>query len=687
MLENYVIEMCSYGEYNSRKEYDDKITSLRKKYKMVPKKTDIIKVYNNLVLSNKIKPHLTFYQYSLKKMGKSSSGVSVITVMTSPTPEYTKDGEKIKQSFSCGKNCAYCPNEPEIRLQLKIININDNIITVSTNDDIRIIRTLSYLIKNKKIYNEIECFKFKENTFQIKINTNDFITNDNLIGVKLEQPRSYLSTEPAVLRGNKNKFDCYDQFNDRALSLTMCGHPVDKIEIIILGGTWDHYPIEYQKEYIRDIYYSANVFSMPEKRERYSLEKEISINETAINRIIGLTIETRPDCIQKRQIKKLREMNVTRVQMGVQHIDDDVLDKIKRDCYLKDTINSTRMLKMNGYKVDWHLMPDLPGSSYDKDMDMFHKLFSVIKKININKTHTIYQLEYPELQADQLKIYPCTTVDFTEIKEWYEKGIYKPYSKDEEKLIAVIMYIKKNIFPWIRLNRIIRDIPNINILGGNKNVNLRQKVIQIMKQEGYECQCIRCREIKGKKSNLNESLLFIDEYNDINATEYFIHYSSPCRKYMYGFIRLRINYSENNLCVYNELKNYAFIRELHVYGLLIPHNNSSNEKSIQHKGIGTNLLKKAEEICLENNLMNIAIISGVGVRQFYEKKGYSLYKNYMIKKLHKKYSYEILIFLLSLLCFIIFLMNIMDMTGYDPARIETYACGLEGLTHLTMNSL
>lgn len=651
-MDNYVRDMCRIKKYNSREEYDNQIKLLRKKYKMIPKKTDLIKTYNKLIENNEIEEHPTFYLYSLKKMGKSSSGVSVITVLTSPKPEYTINGEKIKQSFSCAKDCAYCPDEPEIRIILEVIEIDNYIITVNVIDgDIKIIRILSYIIYDNKEYHNIKSFNFKENTFQIEIKDCIFEIGDKIIGVKEEQPRSYLSSEPAVLRAVSNDFDCYRQFNDRAMSLTVQGHPIDKIEIIILGGTWDHYPYQYREEFIRDTYYSANVFSEPSKRERLSLEEEIKINETAINRIIGLTIETRPDCITMRQIKNYRRMNITRVQLGIQHIDDYVLEEINRDCSYNEIIDSINLLKINGYKVDGHLMPDLPGSSFELDMEMFRKIFSVSSVIEINKNHKKYILDYPEIQLDQLKIYPCTTVDFTKIKEWYDEGIYKPYSEDEEKLIEVIKYIKTNIFPWIRLNRIIRDIPNINILGGNKNVNLRQVVINRMKNEGLVCNCIRCREIKGKESNLENGEIFIDEYNDINATEYFINYSSPCRKELYGFIRLRINHSNKDLIINKEFINYAFVRELHVYGHLIKHNKKSTENSIQHKGVGKLLLEKAEEICILNNIFNIAIISGVGVRGYYEKRGYKLYKDYMIKNLiEEKNTFEIILIILIIIC-------------------------------------
>ena len=652
--EDFVIELCS-EEYDSKEEYNSMFQKMRKKYKMNPKKTDMIKTYKKLTNENKIN-NTSIYQYLLKKVGKSSSGVSVITVLTSPNPEYLKDGVKVKQRFSCGKNCAYCPDEPEVKINLKITAKRNNMINVITKDDISIIRSLTSLVFKGNIYTDFDCCQFRKDQFIIKINNDNdtFQIGDELIGVKSEQPRSYLSTEPAVLRANRNQFDSLKQFNDRASALEICGHSIDKIEIIILGGTWDHYPIEYQFEFIRDIYYAANIYSSCVDRERLPLDEEIKINENEKHRIIGLTIETRPDCITLKQIKKLRTLNVTRVQLGIQHIDDRILDFIERDSNLDDTIQSNGRLKQNGYKVDWHIMPDLPGSSFEEDLEMFRKLFSIQQKIKITKNHTNYVLNYPDLQADQLKIYPCSVVEFTKIKGWYESGIYKPYSENEDKLIEVIIYIKQNIFPWIRLNRIIRDIPNINILGGNKNVNLRQKVLKQMKDNNQECKCIRCREIKDHKYDLDDCEIFIDQYNSYNGIEYFINYSSPCRKYLLGFLRLRINNSNENV-IYDDLKDHAFIRELHVYGLLVKHDGVSKDNNVQHKGIGSKLLKEAEKICFKNNIENIAIISGVGVREYYRKKGYHLKNNYMIKKIKTiDYKYQCDLFETSVKILIIF---------------------------------
>ena len=560
-------------EYTNRKNYDKEFTILRKKYKTSPSKSKVLKIYNRLLLNKEIKENKSFKIYGLRKIGKSYSGVTVITVLTSPKPIYTKNGVKTIQKFTCGKDCAYCPNEPEIKLNLHVIKSNNKLIRVKTNNDIRVIRVVSYILFKDKRYEVQECSNFSSNEFNILLHVDScFNIGDDIIGIKIAQPRSYLSSEPAVLRANKNNFDAVLQFIDRANALKLCGHVIDKIELLVLGGTWDHYPLEYQYEFIRDL--------------------------------------------------------------GVQHIDDDILKYINRGCYLKHTIKSNYLWKQNGGKIDWHLMPDLPGSSYEKDFEMFRKLLAC-KIIRVKNNYFRYNLEYPELQADQMKIYPCEVTDWTKIKEWYDEGKYKPYGEDEEKLIEVIMFLKTNIFPWIRLNRIVRDIPNINILGGNSNVNLRQVILARMKKHNQSCDCIRCREIKEKPKGKN--IIVIREYNAVKATEYFISIESPDYKTLYGFIRLRINEKNDDL-IYEELKDCSFVRELHVYGQIIKHNKNDKNKT-QHSGFGKKLLKKAEEISYNKGFKKVAIISGVGVRQYYEKNGYKLVKNYMIKEL--KYNYYV----------------------------------------------
>ena len=626
----FVKELVKY-DFNSDKDFLKKHTKVRSNLRICPSKPILRKIYNQLIIDNEIERNPSFLKYSLKKKARSSSGVSVITVLTSPTPEYTdKDGNKVKQSFSCGKNCAYCPNEPEIKLNLKVKDISPTgkQIKVITDDDIHLIRTLSYIIHNNNIHEVEQCSHFKDTNFifQLYNKIDTLQIGDNIIGVKIEQPRSYLSSEPAVLRANRNKFDPILQMYDRADALINCGHEVDKIEVLVLGGTWDHYPIEYQNEFIRDIYYSVNTLDhrgVP----KASLKKEIEINKSSSKRLIGLTLETRPDCINLRQIKKLREFNVTRLQIGVQHIDDDILTKIERGCFTADTIKGNNLWKQNGGKVDWHLMPDLPGSSIQKDINMFEKIFGINRIDEISKNYFKYELTHPELQADQLKIYPCSVVDWTKIKEWYETGSYKPYSENEEDLIKVIAFIKNNIFPWIRLNRIIRDIPNLNIIGGNENVNLRQKLLT---RKDINCQCIRCREVKDRTQDIHNAELFIREYNGVNSREFFISYESPDQQILYGFLRLRLNDYNDDL-IYKELYGCALIRELHVYGTIVKHD-IKKDTLVQHQGFGKKLLEIAENISYDNNYDKMAIISGVGVREYYENRGYTLLNNYMIKE-------------------------------------------------------
>ena len=629
---------------HSEEDFQKKYRVLRSKYKICPSKPTLRRVYHDLLNRKEISKNQSFLNFSLKRKCRSSSGVNVITILTSPFPKYTNsEGKQIIQQFSCGKNCAYCPNEPEIKITMKITNVNTDLksITISTEDDIHLIRVLTYVVQGENHFDVERCYHFNGNSFIIELSKeidHNFEIGDTIIGVKIAQPRSYLSTEPAVLRANRNNFDATLQIYDRADALQSCGHEVDKIEVLVLGGTWDHYPLDYQREFIRDIYYSINTLTN-RFSEKLSLQEEIKYNQTSVKRMIGLTLETRPDCVTLKQIKRLREFNVTRLQIGVQHIDNDVLLKIDRGCTNEDTIKANHLWKHNGGKIDWHLMPDLPGSSIEKDIEMFRKIFSVKSITEISKNHFVYDLTYPEFQADQLKIYPCSVVDWTKIKEWYEDGSYKPYSENEEDLIRVIVFIKQNIFPWIRLNRIIRDIPNLNLIGGNQNVNLRQKILA---RGDVNCQCIRCREVKDRNKNLNQAKLFVREYNGTQSTEYFISFESSDQQILYGFVRLRINHSNDQL-IYNELIGCSLIRELHVYGSVVRHD-KKKENNIQHLGFGKKLIQAAERLSFENGIHKIAIISGVGVREYYEGLGYHLVHNYMIKNIKKQtFIFEITI--------------------------------------------
>lgn len=498
------------------------------------------------------------------------------------------------------------------------------------------------------------------------------------------QPKSYLSSEPAMLRALEYNFDVKGQIYDRINCYIKQGNIQSlegdysyKMEIILSGGTWESYPYEYRNEVMNEIYWACNTYS--NNREMLSLEEEITINEKSQFRVIGLTIETRPDFITKQSIKDYRRWGVTRVQIGVQHYDDNILDIIKRECYTSDTIKAIRMLKASAFKIVCHLMPDLPGSSPDKDIWMFDE--------------AIYnQL----LQFDDVKIYPtavCMSHDTSkykvksDISDWYNEGSYVPYAeKNLRDLIDVLKYYKSNIQPWVRIQRLVRDIPKKSIEAGyDKLSNLRQIIQDEMKKEGKKCNCIRCFEIDDNIPT--NPTLVVREYDASYGKEYFIsvedfdyfglsylfylfkyytfellrfiglnYYTywsgNTTRKSIIGFCRLRIDSNPGGDYI-EELKNCGLIREVHVYGSSLCISNLKKDTSSQlsqHKGYGKLLVDTAEQIILSNGLNKSSVIAGVGTREYYKNKcGYHLEGTYMVKLLSKKYNMSL--FVLSLYLF------------------------------------
>jgi ELP3 family radical SAM enzyme/protein acetyltransferase len=459
------------------------------------------------------------------------------------------------------------------------------------------------------------------------------------------QPRSYLLNEPGVLRANRNNFDAVQQFMDRANTYIVMGHPVDKIELLVLGGTWSSYPPSYQEEFIRDCYYAANTFYDAEQgtRGRKSVDDEILINETGSCRIIGLTLETRPDNITPKELIRFRKFGVTRVQLGVQHTDNRILYRVNRMCTTERTIQALKLLKDNCFKIDIHLMPDLPAPLKD-GISNKHKQFEIedidesINMVDLDKKMFNDVLYNPDLQADQWKIYPCEVVPWTRIKDEHERKVYKPYG-ETPKLFELILYVKKNIHPWIRLNRIIRDIPNSYISGGNQNTNMRQYLIKEMKEKKITCSCIRCREVKNKDVDYKDAKIVVRQYNASKGVEYFISFEGK-NELLFGFLRLRLcndagyNINKNNIPkpVFEELMGTALIRELHVYGQVIKVDNTDTSKT-QHRGFGRKLLERAEKISSEHGYDKIAVIAGVGTREYYRKYKYENHKYFMIKKI------------------------------------------------------
>ncbi len=418
------------------------------------------------------------------------------------------------------------------------------------------------------------------------------------------QPRSYLHDEPSVLRANQNSFDPILQFTERAMTLYVNGHPVDKVELLILGGTWSSYPMEYREEFIRDLFYAANTLLVREnKRQPLGLSDEKFINTQAKCRIIGVTLETRPDCITRDELLHFRRVGCTRVQLGIQHTDDSILDLVNRQCPTAKTKEAIKLLLDSGFKVDGHFMPQLPGASFEIDKRMFSDV-----------------LYNPDLQIDQWKIYPCETTPWTVIKKWADEGKYTPYS--DEELIELLLWLKPKVHPWIRLNRVIRDIPTQYILGGVDNGNLRELLTQKLKERNQKCRCIRCREIKDQQKTRHlETELVIREYPASGGTEYFISVETVDHEKILGFIRLRLP-DKNTDCIFPALQNSAKIRELHVYGQLVTKGHQTGAS--QHTGIGKKLLMKAETISYGHGFPSISVIAGVGTRSYYSKRGYIL---------------------------------------------------------------
>lgn len=450
-------------------------------------------------------------------------------------------------------------------------------------------------------------------------------------GADYDMPRSYLSSEPAVMRAMEVDFDIAKQFKSRIDMLRENGHEIDKVEIIILGGTFSSYPRDYQYEAMRDIFYAANTHNdkQVDTRERLSLKNEQSKNEANDIKIIGISLETRPDQINKHELRRFREYGCTRIQIGVQHTDNEILNIVNRKHDVECSVKSITLMKDFGFKVDIHIMPDLPGATPQKDKTMFDEIFTTTK-----------------FCPDYIKIYPCLDVTYTEIRKWKEDGRWKPYSElnGGKELIDLILYAKKKLIPkWIRINRIQRDFPeehNNNEFKGfvsdTHKSNLRQLLDDRMKKDGVTCKCIRCREIKNHSYEMRDVRKNIITYEASGGVEKFISYDDNKNDKLLGFIRLRLppkardNASKHFI---PSLRNAALIRELHVYGGLKKVEHKGELSKPQHNGFGKRLVMTSEIIAWWYGYRQMAIISGVGVRNYYKKMGYELKDTYMVKTL------------------------------------------------------
>ena len=423
----------------------------------------------------------------------------------------------------------------------------------------------------------------------------------------VKMPKSYISSEPGAQRAARNSFDPYLQTYNRLLAFSNTGHNTDKTELIILGGTWSYYPKNYRLWFIKRCFDAMNDF--PDKDNRkveiseekttwediYQVQKS---NENAETRNVGLVVETRPDYINKEELIDLRRLGVTKIQIGVQNLNDEILRINGRGHTSKQVIDAINAIRSSGFKVHIHWMPNLFGSTFKADKEDYLNVFKLI-------------------MPDEMKIYPTSIIRGTVLNRFYEQGRYKPYTFDE--LLDLLTFCFLNTPRYCRLSRVVRDIPSQEIAAGNKHSNFRQIAENQLIKEGKECECIRCREIRGAKTQMDNLLYEEIVYKTPSSREYFMSYKTNENDKLVGFLRLSFPLKSSVLI--DELSNSAIIREVHVYGQVAGLSSKSKDRS-QHIGIGKSLIQKAIKIAEKKKYKDIAVISAIGTREYYRAQGF-----------------------------------------------------------------
>ena len=428
-------------------------------------------------------------------------------------------------------------------------------------------------------------------------------------------PQSYTGHEPAAMRGIENQYDPYLQVKSRLHQLEAIGHKVDKAELIVMGGTFPSTPLDYQENFVK------RCLDAVVGVETRSLEEAKKIAESSRIHNVGITVETRPDWSKTEQVDHMLSMGVTRVELGVQNVYDDIYRHVGRGHTVEDVAQATHTLKDSGLKVLYHLMPGLPGSSPERDLEGFKQVFT-----------------HPAFKPDMIKIYPCLVLRRTKTFEWWRKGEYTPYSTEDA--VKIIAEIKKLVPRWIRIMRVQRDIPAPLVEAGVKKSNLRQLVLQRLDQEGATCRCIRCREV-GHKWRRHKVMPHPEDIEMHSTTEHasdgidvFISAEDAGNDTIAAYLRLRIP-SKNAHRPEILSQPSSIVRELHVCGPLVPVGQHS-EKAWQHKGYGASLLSEAERISAEiYDKRKMVITSALGTKRYYMRFGYTYDGPYMSKILEK----------------------------------------------------
>jgi elongator complex protein 3 len=583
----------------------DKILKLQKKHHLpnghMLSKTDIIAVYKALAGKHGLKPYQEKVVRQLQmKPVRTVSGVAPVTVLTKP--------------FPCPGQCIFCPND-------------------------------------------------------------------------VRMPKSYLASEPGAQRAEHNFFDPYLQTYNRVKALYDMGHRVDKVELIVLGGSWSYYPETYQIWFIKECFRALNEFGLKDDREQIrdyykKIEEKISkldipalsedskvneqlflkyqihgveitspetynqiiqklfvepekkvgldkyqsadwdelkqqhqLNETADVRCVGLVLETRPDLINQKEVIKLRSFGCTKVQLGIQSLDDEVLKKNKRGHGVEESARAMNLLRRAGFKLHIHWMPNLYGSNPEKDKKDYLKLF-----------------EDERFKPDEIKIYPCSLLESAKLMQYFQQGKWRPYTHDE--LLDVLTFCLAHTPPYCRVTRVIRDIPSFDIVAGNKKTNFRQIAQQELEKTHQRSQNIRAREIRRHEFDPNKVFYEEIEYQTAVSTEIFMQYLAPVQtdqgeqNKLLGFLRLSLPKQKSFV---EELDAAVVIREVHVYGSVVGLGKNATDRA-QHLGLGSKLIEKAKQRAAEENFSKIGVISAVGTREYYRERGFKDKKLYQISE-------------------------------------------------------
>jgi elongator complex protein 3 len=434
-------------------------------------------------------------------------------------------------------------------------------------------------------------------------------------GIEYNTPPSYIGSEPVTQTAQRFDYDAYKQIQHKISQLHSRGHNVGKVEVVIVGGTFPFMTVEYQKEFAKSCFDALNG-----SRSSLDLQEAITSNETAPIRCVGITVETKPDYCKRQHIDLMLELGVTRVEIGVQTLREEIYQVINRGHSLEDVRQAFLISKDSGYKIVAHMMPGLPDSSVDKDIEDFRRLF-----------------EDPSFKPDMVKIYPTLVIQGTPLHKLYQNGKYQAYHDND--LIDVLLAVKKMVPPWVRIMRIQREIGSKDIVAGPKSGNLRQKLLQKLEEKGLKCLCIRCREAGLQKENLLDTEIKMNriDYYASKGHEVFLAFENLDRSVLLGFLRLRkiFNPYRKELKGEDNSDTAAIVRELHVYGQMLNVGNKKQENiSCQHRGYGVKLMQEAERIAKDEfEVKKISVISAVGTREYYRKMGYVLNGPYVSKVL------------------------------------------------------